>query len=322
VVQFFYVWLSSGFTVIISRKMAKKTRVALIIILLLAVGVLAAAAIIYSAHLNRDPIPALEAGERPDWAYEALTKMAFNDPDDLEVQWWLLRLEIEKEDFVRAESRQAMLDMKAPGHYVTESGRCRLEVKKRIWERAAKACERALKKSDRSLPDLHLAASAYLKTGRLQAAFPILGEARLIAPDDLKVLNNLGYYYLRSRQYDQAIDHFRKVLIKKPSSTVARKNLARAYAESGRHRQAVDELKALLVARPDDVDSLYNLTMIYIQNLKDYGKAREYMDLAVAHGLDQKRTSLLGLLIQEAELAGSSTPSQPPGSRSKFGVDR
>jgi len=302
--------------------MSKKTRVVLIIILLLAAGVLAAAAIIYSAHLNRDPIPALEAGERPDWAHEALTEMAFNDPDDLKVQWWLLRLEIEGEDFVKAESRLAILDMKAPGHYVTESGRCRLELKKRSWERAAGACEQALKKSDRSLPDLHLAASAYLKTGRLQAAFPILGEARLIAPDDPKVLNNLGYYYLRSRQYDQAIDHLRKVLIKEPSSTVARKNLARAYADSGRHRQAVDELKALLVARPDDVDSLYNLTMIYILKLKDYGKAREYMGLAVAHGLDQKRIRRLELFIREAELAGSSTPSQSPGIRSKSGLDR
>jgi tetratricopeptide (TPR) repeat protein len=302
--------------------MAKKTRAALIMILPLAVSVLAAAAIIWSARLRGDPIPSLEAGERPDWAYDSLAGMAFRDPDDLKVQRWLLRLEIEGQDLVRAESRLAMLEMKAPGRYVTESGHCRLEIKKMNWEIAAKACERALEQSDRSLEDLHLAASAYLKIGRLQEAFPILAEARLIAPEDPRILNNLGYYYLQNRRFDQAIDHLKKVLSKKPSSTIARKNLARAYAESGRHRQAAEELKALLVTRPDDVDSLYRLAMIYMVNLKDYEKAKKYMRLAVAHGLDKKRASFLQLLIEETDPAGSSAPYPPPGSRPKSGPAR
>ena len=63
---------------------------------------------------------------------------------------------------------------------------------------------------------------------------------------------HLGWHYLYARQYDQAIEQFRKTLELDPAFPQARRYAAWAYLQKGMHPEAIAALRAALNSRERD----------------------------------------------------------------------
>lgn len=253
-----------------------------------------------------DPIPLLEKGKKPAGAKARLAKRAIKNPNDLRVQTWLIRLEIEEGDLEAAEKRLTMLERKAPGEYATLSGACFLYLKKEEAEAAIPYCEQALLLGNRSFEDLSYLAFACLKAKEVERALILLRELKDKYPRDARALNNLGYGYLMQKNMNAAIPLFEEAIQRDPRLLSARKNLARAWYESQQYKNAVQELKALLKVAPGDQDTLVNLAFIYAHNLYDLPEARKWAELALQNEKDPRRRADM-----EGILKSKSSPLSP-----------
>ncbi len=256
---------------------------------------------------QEDLVSALEKGERPSDARETLGERLKKDPNDLAAQSWLLRLEIEEGDTLSASRRLAMLEVKFKGSYEVESGACLFYMKNKNWSVASNRCNKALKVSRRTVEDLNLAAASLLKAGKAKDAKPILLEAQEKSPNNYKVLNNLGFYYLSRRDYDQAFPLFKKSIVLNPAEIDARKNLARAYFETKRVDDCVKTLEEVLALDKNDAEVLVNLAVISAEYLRQNEKAREYATRALALGLPPEQANRLLFIV-----AGKSVNVVPP----------
>lgn len=245
------------------------------------------------AGCRGDLISRLEQGDRPDGAREKLQALAVHDPNNLKVQAWLIRLELEDGDLAAAEKRLSMLKIKAPRDYATISGTCFYYLKKGGGEIALPACEEAALMSGRSYDDLGRLAIAYLQTERFNQAIPILTDLKKQRPSDPKALANLGYAYLLKKEYPQAISLFQEAIKRDPHFIVARKNLARAWHATNEFQKSADELKAILAITPQDKEVLFNLVIIYAYSLKDPKQAGDYAAKALPLETDLRRRQLL-----------------------------
>ena len=264
------------------------------------------------AVCSGDLISRLEKGERPKGARDKLTKMAFNNPNNLRVQEWTLRLEVEEGNLKAAERRLAMLRIKAPKDYVTMASACYLNLKKEAWKEAVPFCEKAYELSSRK-EDLNRLSSVYLKLKKYDQALPFLQAAAKKFPGDPRALNNLGYGLMLKKDYQTAEPLFQKAVKLDPEYLSARKNLARIYYETNKFQEAVKELKAILGIAPADKEALFNLAMIYAVNLKDMKTAKEYAGQALKLGPEKGHLQAL-----TAIMAGNQPPLSTEGEQPRI----
>ena len=245
----------------------------------------------------RNLIVRLDAGERPPGAREKVEAMATRRPDDLKVQVWALRLELEAGDMKAAESRIEMLKIKAPADYQTLAGACMYHMTLKDYPTALPYCEKALAASRRSAADLNRLGSAYLKLDRAEAALPLLKEAQTKAPQSAAVLNNLGYCYLSRRQYADATRLFQEAIKQDPKYLQARKNLARTWVEMKKYEAATQELQRVLELAPKDLDALFDLAFLNAAYFHNPRQAGEYARQAASAGLPPERVKQLAEII-------------------------
>lgn len=100
-------------------------------------------------------------------------------------------------------------------------------------------------------------------------AIPLLQEAQLMTPNDLRVREALGTLYLAKGQYAEAIPEFRHALRLNPSSPEDAISLATAYENSGKLADARDILEAAQKKAPANVTTVEALAEVYTR-LKEY----------------------------------------------------
>jgi serine/threonine-protein kinase len=115
------------------------------------------------------------------------------------------------------------------------------------WPSAQKEFKRALELNPRYAEAHEWYAAWYLvPMGRLQEAIAEEERARELDPVSLIINFELGIVLYYAREYDQAIEQFRKTLELNPNFRQAQTNLAAAYGQKGMYEQAVAALQKSL----------------------------------------------------------------------------
>ncbi len=127
---------------------------------------------------------------------------------------------------------------------------------------------------------------AQLSSGDLQAAEKTFLKLRAIKPKAVSVYVNLAKIYERTRQVDQAIEQYRKIieLNKTPSSVREARIkrdllLARKHMDAGEYRQAIELYDQVLQLDSKRTEALFNKALALL-NLGDW-RAAEKLFLAV-----------------------------------------
>jgi tetratricopeptide (TPR) repeat protein len=98
---------------------------------------------------------------------------------------------------------------------------------------------------------------AYLLTehgGDLDDALTKAQRAKQLLPDLTEVSDTLGWIYLKKNLTDNAIDIFKELVIKVPSSAIFRYHLGMAYSQKGDRTRALKELQDALKFNPTKED--------------------------------------------------------------------
>jgi tetratricopeptide (TPR) repeat protein len=98
---------------------------------------------------------------------------------------------------------------------------------------------------------------AYLLTehgGDLDDALTKAQRAKQLLPDLTEVSDTLGWIYLKKNLTDNAIDIFKELVIKVPSSAIFRYHLGMAYSQKGDKTRALKELQDALKFNPTKED--------------------------------------------------------------------
>jgi adenylate cyclase len=125
-----------------------------------------------------------------------------------------------------------------------------------LWQRRH---EQAITEAERGLSldansaDAHwLLADILNISGRPEEAFGLLETAMRLNPHYARVyLFSLGHTYYLTRQYEEAIRTFKRVVARAPDMVVAHRFLAAIYGELGREEEACAEAAEVLRISPN-----------------------------------------------------------------------
>ncbi|MFH1407526.1 MAG: tetratricopeptide repeat protein [Patescibacteria group bacterium] len=101
-----------------------------------------------------------------------------------------------------------------------------------------------------------------------------------LSPSSPQNHNNLGDYYGRHKEYEKALEEFKKAIELKPGYADAYHNLANTYGEIGDLKNAITNYENAIKFNPNLWQSYQNLGVIYFHN-GDKEKAKEYIEKAL-----------------------------------------
>jgi TolB-like protein/Tfp pilus assembly protein PilF len=119
------------------------------------------------------------------------------------------------------------------------------------WASAEKLFKRALELNPNYAPARQWYAYHLSALGRFPEAIAEINRARELDPLSLIINTDVGHILYLSRQYDPAIEVYRKVLEMEPNFSVARLRLGEAYEQKGMHVEAIAEYQRALGASKD-----------------------------------------------------------------------
>jgi tetratricopeptide (TPR) repeat protein len=93
-------------------------------------------------------------------------------------------------------------------------------------------------------------------------------------PDNADIHINLGYAYVDSGMYKEAIDAFKQVIRIEPDKAIAHRILGAAFSRAGMHTEAIESCKHAIRIEPDDAISHYNLGVEYYR----VGRKKKYFE--------------------------------------------
>jgi arylsulfatase A-like enzyme/Flp pilus assembly protein TadD len=144
---------------------------------------------------------------------------------------------------------------------------------------------------DRDAPDVkdmvpvlqRIAEAALLReSGREDEALGVLESVVETSPNSPRVLNRLGIWYARRKDFDNAERHFKHLLEVEPEFIEGYENLALMYANGGRHDDAVQLAEAALSKWPRSARSWGVLGIVRLYE-KDYRGALEPLNRAIEY---------------------------------------
>jgi Flp pilus assembly protein TadD len=146
-------------------------------------------------------------------------------------------------------------------------------------EQAQAALNQTIERFPNYLPAYSGLAELQVRHRQLNAAKATLEKARLLAPDDPVVLNNIGMVWMLQGQHESALDAFAQAAGKAPENARYKANMALATGMMGRY----DESFALYTQIMPPAHAHYNLSVI-AEARNDTARANE--EFAKANALD------------------------------------
>lgn len=124
------------------------------------------------------------------------------------------------------------------------------------WPRAERLFKQALELNPNYAPVRHWYAYHLAALGRFPEAMEEINRARELDPLSLIINTDVGHILYLSRQYDQAINVYRRVLDMEPNFSTAHLRLGEAYEQKGMHEEAIAEyLKALSLSKDSTTEA-------------------------------------------------------------------
>ncbi len=147
-------------------------------------------------------------------------------------------------------------------------------------------------------------ASLLTQTGDNAAAETVLSEARDLAPDDLRVLNQLAIAQAQQGNLDEA----RATLENAPqTNSTVQVNLAQILLEAGQTDAALELLETLLAGSPQDAE-LYSLFGVALGRAGRYDQALNALDEALALDPDLAQAQQARQLITQNQALTQGEP--------------
>jgi tetratricopeptide (TPR) repeat protein len=113
------------------------------------------------------------------------------------------------------------------------------------WAGAEREFKRALQINPNFVDAQVNYANLLLQQKRFKEALQVIRQAKAYDPASLRAMSKEGDIYLFMRQYDRAIEIFRKVLDLSPDFVPNQRSLSLALSLQGRHQEAIEQLKQL-----------------------------------------------------------------------------
>ncbi len=111
-------------------------------------------------------------------------------------------------------------------------------------------------------------------------------QAQSVPPTDAKLNLQQGMNYMRTRDWDNAINEFTLAIQKYPQYDTAYSNRAVAYMQQKKFNKAMDDLKEADKINPKNPNTHYNFTCWYsLQNQLD--RALDSLDKALQYGFTE-----------------------------------
>ena len=135
--------------------------------------------------------------------------------------------------------------------------------------------------------DLFNQANAHFEANEFDDAIATLQKIIFLTNDDVMkadVFNNMGYYYMRMKDYQQGISNFRKALALGPEYGFANDNLGYALIMTGELEEGRQYLEKAMKTANNDVAYTYRNFALYHQEKKEFDLAEEWFQKA----FDQK----------------------------------
>ena len=119
------------------------------------------------------------------------------------------------------------------------------------WAGAERTFKRAISLDPAYATAHHWYALLLVATSRTVEGVNEVKRAQELEPLSLAISTGLGFVHHLNRNYDQAIEAFRKTLEMEPAFTLARRRLAQTYLAKGEFKQAVSEIEKAAAVSPD-----------------------------------------------------------------------
>jgi len=127
--------------------------------------------------------------------------------------------------------------------------------------------------------DLFNEANAYFDNNEPESAISALQKILFLTSDDVlkaDVYNNMGYYYMRKRDFVQGISNFRKALVLGPEYGYANDNLGYALIVTGELEEGLEYVEKAMQTGNNDIAYTFRNLALYYQYRKQPGLADEF----------------------------------------------
>jgi tetratricopeptide (TPR) repeat protein len=127
--------------------------------------------------------------------------------------------------------------------------------------------------------DLFNEANTHFDNNDMEHAISTLQKILFLTSDDMMkadVYNNMGYYYMRKKEYQQGISNFRKALAIAPEYGFANDNLGYALIMTGELEEGVSYLDKAMQTANNDIAYTFRNFALYHQCKKEYDLAEEF----------------------------------------------
>ncbi|NHJ47944.1 MAG: tetratricopeptide repeat protein [Asgard group archaeon] len=116
----------------------------------------------------------------------------------------------------------------------------------------------------------------YIENQQFDEGIKFVTKALELKPDDLNILNSMGFAYGRSGNYEEAIKYYKKALEIEPNFQKALGNLGHVYEMQEKFEEAIEYYERSLEAKPEDEDLCFpeNIVGVVKEHLH---KAREQL---------------------------------------------
>ncbi|HKQ72247.1 MAG TPA: protein kinase [Blastocatellia bacterium] len=113
------------------------------------------------------------------------------------------------------------------------------------WEGADREFKRTLELNPNLVPTRIYYAEFLMQQKRFEEALRVIEQAKLYDPASLQAMYREGDVYALMRQYDRAIEIYRKVLGLSPDLARVQRTLSGALSQQGRHQEAIEQIGQL-----------------------------------------------------------------------------
>ncbi len=120
----------------------------------------------------------------------------------------------------------------------------------RNWTKAEDDYKRAIALNPNYAEAFHTYSHFLTARGRVAESLAMSQRCLEIAPSDVILRVHLGWHYQNSRQYDKAVDEFKRILQTESNSALAHRYLGITYAAKRMYPEAIAELKRAVSLAP------------------------------------------------------------------------
>jgi len=184
-----------------------------------------------------------------------------------------------------------------PENALAHAGAGRINLVKKQFEKAAENFGSALARDAHNVDFTLCMGKAYEGMGQSQAAFDLYTEVEKKSPKNPEVFYVMGRALSRQKLHDKALATLLHGIEVSPKYTALYFGLGHEYRAVGKFKESIESFKKCVSNKADEkryIDAYKIIGNIYYSDLKDNGKAKEFLNKYIkAGGKDDKVNEML-----------------------------